>query len=141
MHFQEVVQYERERLRNPWVRLPMFILGCAIVLGMLPLIVVSSARSNPATWMVLGLAAVTLPMLVLWLSPAPWLWTGGRASHAPLLRGIAQSALFNGAILLLILALHTAIIFLLALEDSLVRAAGSIFSNLMIWGPAAMLAG
>jgi two-component system sensor histidine kinase AlgZ len=141
MLLQDVIQYERERLRNPWVRLPMFILGGAIVLGMLPLLVASSARSNPATWMVLTLAAVSLPLLVLGLSPAPWLWTGGRASHAPLLRGIAQSALFNAVLLLLILAIHTAIIFLLALENSLVRAAGSIFLNLMIWGPAAMLAG
>ena len=119
----------------------MFILGCAILLGMLPMIVASPARSNPGTWMVLGLAAITLPLLVLWLSPAPWLWTGGRASHTPLLRGVVQSAVFNSAILLTILAAYMAIIFLSKLEDSWVRAAGSIFSNLMIWGPAAMLAG
>ena len=119
----------------------MFILGFAVLLGMLPMIAASPARSNPGTWMVLGLAAITLPLLVLWLSPAPWLWTGGRSSHAPLLRGVVQSAVFNCAILLLILALYMAIIFLSDLEDSWVRAAGSSFSNLMIWGPAAMLAG
>jgi hypothetical protein len=141
MHFQDVVQYQKERLQNPWVRIPMFILGCAVLLGMLPLIAASPARTNPGTWMVLALAAITLPLLVLWLSPAPWLWTGGRASHAPLLRGVLQSALFNGAILSLILALYMAIIFLTDLEDSWARAAGGVFSNLMIWGPAAMLAG
>ena len=141
MHFQDVVQYQRERLRNPWVRIPMAILGSAIVLGMLPMIAASPVRGNPGTWMVLALAATTLPLLVLWLSPAPWLWTGGRASHTPLLRGVVQSALFNGALLLGILAVYTAIIFLWHLEDSWIRAAGSMFSNLMIWGPAAMLAG
>ena len=141
MHYQDVVQYQKERLQNPWVRIPMFILGCAVLLGMLPLIAASPARTNPGTWMVLALAATTLPLLVLWLSPAPWLWTGGRASHAPLLRGVLQSALFNGAILSLILALYMAIIFLTDLEDSWARAAGGVFSNLMIWGPAAMLAG
>ena len=119
----------------------MFILGCAILLGVLPMIAASPARSNPGAWMVLGLAATTLPMLVLWLSPAPWLWTGGRSSHAPLLRGVVQSTLFNSAILLLILAIYMTIIFLSDLEDSWVRAAASIFSSLMIWGPAAMLAG
>jgi len=141
MLFQDVVQYQKERLQNPWVRIPMFLLGGAVLLGMLPLIAASPARSNPGTWMVLCLAATTLPLLVLWLSPVPWLWTGGRASHAPLLRGVLQSAFFNGTILLLILAVYGAIIFLSGLEDSWVRAAGSIFSNLMIWGPVAMLAG
>jgi Histidine kinase len=141
MLLQDVIHYERERLRKPWVRWPMLILGGAIVLGMLPLIAISPAWRNPATWMVLGLAAITLPVLVLWLSPAPWLWTGGRGSHAPLLRGAAQSALFNAGLLLVALAAYIAIIFLLSLEDSLARAAGSIFSNLMIWVPAAMLAG
>jgi fructose-specific phosphotransferase system IIC component len=109
MHFQDVVQYQRERLRNPWVRIPMAILGSAIVLGMLPMIAASPVRGNPGTWMILALAATTLPLLVLWLSPAPWLWTGGRASHTPLLRGVVQSALFNGALLLGILAVYTAI--------------------------------
>jgi hypothetical protein len=141
MHFQDVVQYQKQRLHDPWVRIPMFLLGGAVLLGMLPLIAASPARSNPGTWMVLALAATTLPLLVLWLSPAPWLWTGGRASHTPLLRGILQSAVFNTTILLLILAVYMVIIFLSDLEDSWVRAAGSIFSNLMIWGPAAMLAG
>lgn len=141
MHLQDIVQYQKERFRNPWTRIPMFILGAAILLGVLPMIAASPARSNPGAWMVLGLAATTLPLLVLWLSPAPWLWTGGRASHAPLLRGVLQSAVFNGAILLGILAIYTAIIFMSDLEDSWVRAAGSMFSNLMIWGPAAMLAG
>jgi hypothetical protein len=141
MHLHDIVQYQKERLRDPWTRIPMFILGCAILLGVLPMIATSPSRSNPGTWMVLGLAATTLPLLVLWLSPAPWLWTGGRASHAPLLRGVAQSALFNGALLLAILAIYTAITFVWELEDSWVRAAGSLFTNLMIWGPTAMLAG
>ena len=141
MRLQDVIRYEKERFRNPWVRLPIFILGGAIILGMLPILAASSARGNPATWMVLGLAAVSLPMLVLWLSPCPWLWTGGRASHAPLLRGIVQSAVFNATLLLVLLTIYTTIIVLLHLEDSWVRVAGSVFSNLMIWGPAAMLAG
>jgi hypothetical protein len=141
MLLQDVIQYQKERIRNPWVRLPMFIIGCAVLLGVLPLIAASPIRSNPGTWMVLGLAAITLPLLVLWLSPVPWLWTGGRASHAPLLRGIVQSAIFNSVILMAILAVYTAIIFLAKLEDSWARAAGSIFTNLMIWGPASMLSG
>lgn len=141
MHFRDVVQFERERLRQPWVRIPMFILGCAIFLGVLPMLAASQARGNAGAWTVLALAALTLPPLVLWLSPAPWLWTGGRASHAPLWRGMVQSAVFNGALLLLILALCMGVFFLAKLEDSWFRAARSIFSNLMIWAPVSMLAG
>ena len=141
MHVREVVRYQRERLRQPWVRIPMFVLACAIFLGVLPLLAASRARGNPGAWVVLALAALTLPPLVLWLSPAPWLWTGGRSSHAPLWRGIVQSAVFNGGLLLLILALGMGIIFVSRLEDSWLRAAGSIFSNLLLWAPVAMLAG
>ncbi|HWQ09221.1 MAG TPA: hypothetical protein VN436_08945, partial [Holophaga sp.] len=70
MHFQDVVQYERERFRQPWVRIPMYILGCAIFLGVLPMLAASQARANAGAWTVLALAALTLPPLVLWLSPA-----------------------------------------------------------------------
>ncbi|HWQ09759.1 MAG TPA: histidine kinase, partial [Holophaga sp.] len=50
-------------------------------------------------------------------------------------------ALFNGALLVVILALCMGVIFLAKLEDSWIRAAGSIFSNLMIWAPVSMLSG
>ncbi len=141
MLFRDVIQYQKERLRDPWVRIPMLVLGGAILLGLLPMIATSQARGNPGAWLVLVLAAATLPLLILWLSPIPWLWTGGRASHAPLWRGIMQSAAFNGATLLLVLAVYMAILFLSDLGGSWMRAAGSIFSTLVIWVPVAMLAG
>jgi len=141
MRFRQVLAYEKERLRNPWVRVPMLALAGSLFLAWAPMLLASQSRRHPIAWQVLVMDAIALPALILWTSPAPWLWTGGRASHAPTLRGLIQSALFNGGAILVLGAMQVGIVFLTRIDLSWMEALGSLHLGVFIVCPAAMLAG
>ena len=141
MRLDQVITYEKERFRNPWVRVPMLALAGSLFLAWVPLLMNSTASRNPIAWQTLMLDVLALPALILWVSPAPWLWTGGRASHAPFMRGVTQSALFSAGVMLLLGAVQVGIGFLTGIDRSWLKALGGLHLGLFMVCPAAMLAG
>ena len=141
MQLHRVIAYERARIQNPWVRLPLLALGGCLLLAWAPVLAASGSGRHPVAWLVLMLSAFALPALVIWTSPAPWLWTGGRASHTPILRGVIQSAAFNGAAVMLLGLFQVGIIVLSGLDRSWLKTLGGLHLGLFMVCPAAMLAG
>lgn len=141
MRLHEVIAYERARIRNPWILLPMLGFGTLLALVSLGMLSLQPQGPGPfGVWSAL-VGSFGLPALVIWLSPAPWLWTRGRASHAPFLRGAVQSGVFATVFLL---AVGGAQIFLAMFEKekaSPTLAMAAMGSVLAIWVPATMLAG
>jgi sensor histidine kinase YesM len=95
MRFQDVVAYEKVRIRNPWVWVPTAGLGLLLTLSVLPILRVFPDGLKTGHWLAQALGMFGLSALMVWLSPAPWLYTGSRGTHAPFFRGAGQSALFS----------------------------------------------
>lgn len=103
MRLPDLIAYQKRRLRMPSVWIPALGLGFLLFLGTLPVLF----RQLPSFRWIPGILAAGVygfgtAALYTWLSPAPWLWTGTRASHAPILRGLTNAALFNGACIILL---------------------------------------
>ncbi|HOD33073.1 MAG TPA: hypothetical protein PKO12_06315 [Holophaga sp.] len=86
MRLPEVIAYQRRRIQNPWVFLPLLGFGTVLFLG--TLLVSFQAPPPPPQGPALTRTGLLGPILAaalggygisalyLWWSPAPWLWTG-----------------------------------------------------------------
>lgn len=102
MRLQDVIAYEKARIRNPWVWMPVAGLGLLLTLSLVPLAGTMPKALKAIDWFSLAFGMFGVAGLVLWLSPAPWLYSNRRGTHAPFLRGAIQSAAFNTASIMLI---------------------------------------
>lgn len=141
MLLQDVVAYQRKRIKNPWVWVPVLGLGVLIFLGFLPFLLQDRAQASLGAVLATILGAFSVSALYLWLSPAPWLWTGGRASHAPFLRGTVQAALFNMGFILAMGLLQILLSLDVPRKPSLAILLGTLASGLLIHGSSAAVAG
>jgi LytS/YehU family sensor histidine kinase len=92
-------------------------------------------------WLATFVGAFYIPLMILWASPTPWLWTGGRASHAPFFRGLYQSALFNVLLVALIGCIQLGLAACSGIKRGAPGALRDITSAMLLWVPASMLAG
>ncbi len=141
MRFQELIAYEKARLRHPWIWMPVLGFGMLLTLVSAGTMALVPGSYHPTTLLSALLAAFALPVLILWLSPVPWMWTRGRATHAPFLRGMVQSGLFAAAFILLVGALQLLLGTFTKSNASRPLALLALGSALAIWVPTAMLAG
>lgn len=110
MLLADVTAYERNRLRSPWIWGLMLALLVIIALGAMTLILATSARHGYRLFFATVFWHLSIAALYIWFSPAPWFWTGTRASHAPLLRGALQAFIFNFTYLLLVSLIHVILV-------------------------------
>lgn len=142
MRFSDVVAYQKKRLRNPWVWIPM--VGLGTVLSIISTVIYISTTNEgilqAALWAIVG--GFGISTLYFWLSPAPWLWTRGRASHAPIFRGSLQSLGFNVLFIVLVALVQIAITSGMNKPvKSGITVGGAIATALFIHTPAASLLG
>lgn len=151
MRFQDVLAYQHRRIRNPWVLMPVLGFGTLLFLGAL-LIAFQATEPKAAgpalTRMAMfgailaaALGGYGTSALYLWLSPAPWLWTGGRATHAPFLRGMLQAAAFNTLYVLVLAGLQTLLSWSPAHRPTWAQLAGIVVVGVAIHGSGAAMAG
>ena len=140
MRTEDVIAYERVRLRSPWVWMPVLGFGLLLTLVFAGNLALVPGIYRPTNFFGALLAAFGLPVLILWLSPAPWLWTRGRATHAPFLKGLLQSGLFAAAFIVL-LGIVLVLLSLLSASSARPVALVALGSVLAIWVPTTMLAG
>jgi sensor histidine kinase YesM len=141
MRIQDVIAYEKARLRSLWVWLPVLGFGMLLTLVSAGTMALVPGSYHPTTLLSALLGSFGLPVLILWLSPAPWLWTHGRATHAPLLKGLFQSGIFAATFILLLGGLQILLSTITASRSSRPLALLALGSALAIWVPATMLAG
>lgn len=141
MRLQDVIAYEKARIRNPWVWMPVAGLGALLTLSLLPLAGAIPAGLKTVDWLSLSFGMFSVSALVLWLSPAPWLYSGSRGTHAPFLRGAVQSAVFSIAFITLVGALQVALTALGGGKTNWALAFRSILAGFLQLVPVAMLAG
>lgn len=141
MRLQEVIAYEKARIRNPWVWMPVLGLGFLLTLSVLPLAGAVFKEMKTIGWLSLAFGMFSTSGLVLWLSPAPWLYTGSRGTHAPFLRGAVQSSLFNAGALVLVGTLQVGLQVAITGKMDWALASRSMLAGLIQLVPVAMLAG
>lgn len=95
MRLIDVIAYQKKRIRSPWVWIPIVALACLSTFGSIPGILSRNPEHLVIQLVAGALGSVTVAGLYIWLSPAPWFWTGTRARHAPLWRGAFQALTFN----------------------------------------------
>ncbi len=141
MRLPDVIAYEKDRIRSPWVRVLVFGFGLLLALVSAGAMVLVPWTYHPVDLLSAVLGSFGLPILVLWLSPAPWLWTRGRATHAPFLRGLVQSGLFASVFILTLGGFLILLGTLFKLDTGQPLASLALGSALAIWVPTTMLAG
>lgn len=141
MRIQDVIAYEKARIRSLWVWLPVLGFGMLLTLVSAGNMALVPGSYHPTSVLSVFLGSFGLPILVLWLSPAPWMWTRGRATHAPFLKGLVQSGFFATAYILLLGAVLILLRGLSSATSSRPLALLALGSALAIWVPATMLAG
>ncbi|OQA36990.1 MAG: Sensor histidine kinase YpdA [Acidobacteria bacterium ADurb.Bin340] len=151
MRLPEVIAYQRRRIQNPWVFLPLLGFGTVLFLG--TLLVSFQAPPPPPQGPALTRTGLLGPILAaalggygisalyLWWSPAPWLWTGGGATHVPFLRGIFQAAAFNSLYILLLAGLQTLLTWRFHHHPSWAQLTGMVVAAAAIHGTGAAMAG
>ncbi len=95
MRLIDVIAYQKKRIRSPWVWTPILALACLSTFGSIPSILSRNPEFLAPMLVAIALGSLGVAGLYIWLSPAPWFWTGTRARHAPLWRGAFQSLSFN----------------------------------------------
>jgi len=141
MRLHDVIAYERARIRNPWVWMPVLGLGLFLTLSLLPLVGTLPTGVKTANWISLAFGMFGVSGIVLWLSPAPWLYSNSRGTHAPFLRGALQSAAFNVGCIALIGAIQLVVAKVTACEINWMMILRSLLSGFLQLVPVAMLAG
>ena len=141
MRLPDVIAYEKERIRNPWILASVLGFGATLALVSLGALSLRSGGLDLSGFLSALVGSFGLPALLIWLSPAPWLWTRGRATHAPFFRGLIQSGLFS---LFFILTLSSAQVLLGLLSEGKTNPSLTMWavgSATVIWVPAAMFTG
>ncbi|MDP2876715.1 MAG: histidine kinase [Holophaga sp.] len=141
MRFQDVITYEKARLRRPWVWMPVVGLGLLLTLSMWPLAGAFPKGFKIADWLSLAFGMFGVSGLVIWLSPAPWLFSNSRGTHATFFRGVIQSAVFGCVCIALIAAAQLLAVGLTGREMNPALVLRSMLAALIQLVPVAMLAG
>ena len=141
MRIHDVIAYEKARLCSLWVWMPVVVFGTILTLVNVGDLALVPGGLHPIDFLSAVLFSFGLTSLILWLSPAPWLLTRGRATHAPFIKGLLQSGGFAAAYILLLAGI---LVLLNAGEKtptSKPRALLALGSALAVWVPATMLVG
>jgi sensor histidine kinase YesM len=141
MLLTDVIAFQKRRIRNPWVWIPLVGLGTLIAVPGFFSLLRGLHSGQTASALIAILMAFGTTALYLWLCPAPWLWTGTRATHAPLLSGAFQALVFNVAYLLGLSILSSLLAWPTEPLPYLGMAIGLALSNVLIHAIAAALLG
>lgn len=141
MRLQDVIAYEKARIRSPWVWSLVLGFGVLLTLVSAGAMAFVPGKHHPIHLVSALLGSFGLPVLMLWLAPAPWLWTRGRATHAPFFRGLVQSGAFAAVYILVLGGLLILLSAIAQAEGGQPLAPLALGSALAIWVPASMLAG
>lgn len=141
MLLTDVIAFQKRRIRNPWIWIPLVGLGTLIAIPGFFSLLRGFHSGHTASALVAILTAFGISALYLWLCPAPWLWTGTRATHASLLRGTLQALVFNSAYLIGLGIFVGLLAWPAAPLLHLGMAIGLAVSNILIHGLAAALLG